>query len=102
MRLEREVCGMTSSVSQEAVTLHLFNITATIGSVTDVAIRTNCDRLPLEQNINDKKESSTLEPVPKRMRLNNNVDLSNTAIRPIIQEVEYLTDRLNATWDLTH
>ena len=35
MKLERNLCGMTSSISQESLTLHMFDISTTLESATD-------------------------------------------------------------------
>jgi hypothetical protein len=35
MKLERNLCGMSPSISQESVTLHLFDISTTLQSATD-------------------------------------------------------------------
>jgi len=35
MKLERQICGITSSISQVSLTIHLFDISTSVESVTD-------------------------------------------------------------------
>ena len=118
MHLERDLVAITSSVSHESLTVHLFDISTRHESASNsmccfstrfflnyfhaqllifyhsklVPVRTHSEPLPMSNC--DLESSSNLLHRQKRARLSINDELT---LRPIIDEVQYLSSTLSTT-----
>mmetsp|Transcript_198 Transcript_198/g.299 ORF Transcript_198/g.299 Transcript_198/m.299 type:complete len:918 (+) Transcript_198:153-2906(+) len=98
MKLERELSGIIASVSRDALTLHLLDITCQIESVIAVPTRLQCKTVPFKNTLCKNVEG--LESFREAKRLKYSPDRETSAeIIPIIDEVNYLVNLLNATWE---
>jgi len=99
MRLERDLFGMTASITKEAVTLRAFYIVTQIDSVTTLPKRLECTPTAFEGLAGDTNEDTEVCHRTKRFRAgSNSEDKGAVKTSSIFEEVGYLAHSLNATW----
>lgn len=104
MRVERELCGISCSISHERLLLQFLDITTRLESPTGLTERMHCSLVRTEPE-NDSE--SIPNQAHKRIRLDDRKsiepDLSQSCeVRPMFEEVQHLALRLNTTWNTTY
>lgn len=97
IKLEREMSGIIASISPDALTLHLLDITSQIDSVIAVPTLLQCNTVPLKDIGKHVEDLGSIRET-KRLKYSPDIETHKES-KPLINEVNYLVNALNATWE---